>query len=377
MYRHKYAVLGAVAALAVTVACSNSANPMSPNAAVPGSGAAGPNGETLKIAAPGTTSPTGGSTATFPVTLTIANVAGTYKTFPVTYRYEVRNAAGTVVATGTQAAGPGGTTSISVGGSLPFDAALTWRVRAEYNGAFGPWSAAAAFRSPAGSYIRGNEVLDLLSDGRTVGEIRGAHTWLPGVGIRMDSWLSYVAYELPQNLQTGEFSFMATNVDEGNVGDKMKVMSMSEGCHTDITENDYRMTLEVRGSMYPSPGAIQMRIITGDSRPEAGRIEDSIRNMDARWDRSAWYFFKVFWNSNTYVAGYEIRVGGPTGPVHDFQSFHAAPYPYRPVPHCVYIGSTLARGGPQDSTHQGMTVKNLWVSGNARPTFPSIISMGQ
>ena len=361
MYRHKYAVLGAVAAVALTAACSNTANPVSPNAAVPGSGAAGPNGETLKIAAPGTTSPTGGATATF----------------PVTYRWEVRNAAGTTVASGTQAASSGSTTSIVVGAGVPFDAALTWRVRAEYQTAAGPWSAAASFRSPAGSFIRGNEVLDLLTDGTTVGQRRGNTQFIAGTGIRLNAWDSYVAYELPTNLQTGEFSFMATNVDEGNVGDKMKVMSMGEGCHTDITENDYRATLEVRGSMYPSPGAVQMRIITGDSRPEAGRIEDSIRSFPSGWDRSSWYFFKMHWNSTTHVAGYEIRVGGPTGPIQDAQSFHMAPFPYRPVPHCIYLGSTQARGGPQDSTHQGMTVKHVWVSGSARPTFPAIIGMGQ
>ena len=373
MYRHKYAVLGAVAAVALTVACSNTANPVSPNAAVPGSGAAGPNGETLKIAAPGTTSPSGGATATFPVTLTVANVSGQYSSFPVTYRWEVRNASNTTVATGTQAASTGSTTSIVVGAGVPFDAALSWRVRAEYQGAAGPWSTAASFRSPAGSFIRGNEVLDLLTDSTTVGDRRGSTTFVPGVGIRLNDWFSYVAYELPTNLQTGEYSFMATNVDEGNVGDKMKVMSMGEGCHGDITENDYRMTLEVRGSMYPSPGAVQMRIITGDARPEFGRIEDSIRSFPSSWDRSSWYFFRVHWNSNTHIAGYEIRVGGPTGPIQDAQSFHMAPFPYRPVPHCVYIGSTLARGGPQDSSHQGMTVKHVWVSGSPRPTFPAII----
>ena len=34
------------------MACSNAASPVSPNAGIPGSGAAGPSGETLKIAAP-------------------------------------------------------------------------------------------------------------------------------------------------------------------------------------------------------------------------------------------------------------------------------------------------------------------------------------
>ena len=376
MFRHKYAVFGAGCLLAVTVACSNTATPISPNAAVPGSFSAGPNGETLKIAAPGTTSPSGGATSSFPLTLTIANVNGTYATFPVSYRYEIRNAAGTTVATGTQAASSGATTSIVVNTTLAFDANHTWRVRAENGSSFGPWSAAASFKSPAGSFIRGNEVLDLLYDGATVGQRRGNTEFIPGVGIRLNAWDSYVAYELPQNLQTGEYSFMATNVDEGNVGDKMKVMSMGEGCHGDITSNDYRFTLEVRGNMYPQPGAVQGRIITGDADEHNGRITDFSR-VQVSWNRNAWYFFKLFWSAETGRAGYEIREGGPTGPFVLTESRGTSGHPYRPVPHCVYIGSPVARGGLQDSTHQGMIAKNVWVSGNPRPTFPSIIGMGQ
>lgn len=375
MYRHKSAVLGAVMAVAFTAACSNTANPISPNAAVPGSGAAGPSGETLKIAAPGTTAPTGGATASFPVTLTIGNVSGQYASFPVTYRYEIRNAAGTTVATGTQAAGSGSTTSIVVSGSLAFDAAHTWRVRAEYNGAFGPWSAAASFRSPAGSFIRGNEVLDLLTDGSTVGQKVGPVTFT-SQGARMDDGSAYIAYQLPENLQTGEFSFVATNVDEGNPGDKSKVMSIGEGCHIDVTDNDYRQTLELRGSIYPLPGTISYRIITGDSREEMHRISDS-RRVQLSWSRSNTYFFKMFWDSNNARAGYEIREGGPTGALMDAQTVGTSGHPYRPVPMCVYVGAPPTRAGVINQTHPGQTVRNVWVSGNPRPTFPTIIGKTQ
>ncbi len=374
MFRHKYAVFGAGCLLAATVACSNAGSPISPNAALPGSGSAGPSGETLKIAAPATVSPTGGARSDVGLVLVVGNVTGQYASFPVTYRYEVRNAAGTTVATGTQAAGSGSQTSIPVNASLAFDADHTWRVRAEYSGAFGPWSAAAAFKSPAGSYIKGNEVLDLLNDGKTVGEVRGSVTFVPGVGVRMNDGTGYIAYALPQNLQEGEFSFMATNVDEGNPGDKSKVMSMGEGCHDDVTDNDYRMTLEVRGSIYPSPGMISWRIITGDAREEMHRITDSVRTAMS-WNRSDWNFFRVWWR--TGQAGYEIRSGGPTGPVLDAQTHNTSGHVYRPVPHCVYVGAPPTRAGVINQTHPGMTVKQVWISGNARPQFPAIAGSGQ
>ncbi len=373
MFRHKYAVFGAGCLLAATVACSNTANPISPNAAVPGSGAAGPNGETLKIDAPATTAPTGGATSSFPLTLTVGNVAGKYASFPVTYRYEIRNAAGTTVASGTQAAGSGSVTSIVVSTTLAFDAAHSWRVRAEYNGAVGPWSGAASFRSPAGSFIRGNEALDLLNDGKTVGQAVGPVTFSAD-GAKMNDGSAYIAYALPQTLQEGEFSFMATNVDEGNPGDKSKVMSMGEGCHDDVTDNDYRNTLEVRGSIYPSPGTISWRIITGDSREEMHRITDSHRTSMS-WNRSDWNFFKIWWQAG--IAGYEIRSGGPTGAIIDAQTHGTSGHAYRPTPHCVYVGAPPTRAGVINQTHPGQIVKNVWISGNPRPTFPSIINRGQ
>lgn len=367
MFRHTYALFGAGCLLAATVACSNSGTPMSPNAALPGSPSAGPSGETLKIAAPGTVSPTGGARSDVGLVLVVGNVTGQYASFPVTYRYEVRNAANTVVATGTQAAASGAQTAIPVTASLAFDADHSWRVRAEYDGAFGPWSAWSAFKSPAGSYIKGNEVLDLLNDGKTVGQAVGPVTF-SSQGARLNDGSGYIAYALPTNLQEGEFSFMATNVDEGNAGDKAKVMSMGEICHDDVTDNDYRMTLEVRGSLYTFPGMISWRIITGDAREAFHRITDSVRTP-MTWSRNDWHFFKVWWRLGQ--AGYEIRSGSPTGALIDAQTHNTSGHPYRPVPHCVYVGAPPTRAGVINQSHPGMVVKNVWISGNPRPQFPS------
>lgn len=371
MLRHKYAVLGAGCLFAATVACSNTANPVSPNAAVPGSGAAGPNGETLKISAPGAAAPSGGATSAFPLTLTISNVSGTYASFPVTYRYEVRNAAGTTVASGTQAAGSGSSTSIVVSQTLAFDAAHTWRVRAEYNGAFGPWSAASAFRSPAGSFLHAQEALDLLTDGKTVGQAVGDVTFGPD-GATINSGAAYIAYPLQETLQAGEFSFVAQGIDEGNPGDKAKIISMGEGCHVDVTDNDYRVSVEVRGSDHPVPGIVAYRMITGDAGEEHS-IHDTNRHAHLPgWTRAQTYFVKLFWS--TGIGGYEIREGGPTGPIHDADTVTTDGHPYRPEQHCLYVGAPPSRGGVGNQSHPNMTVKNVWISANDRPSFPSIIS---
>ena len=47
---------------------------------------------------------------------------------------------------------------------------------------------------------------------------------------------------------------MILNGDEGNPGDKSKVFSMQEGPDVnDITTDDYRMTVELRGRNYGAP----------------------------------------------------------------------------------------------------------------------------
>jgi hypothetical protein len=373
MDRQKLAVLGAGCLLAASLGCSNSNSPVSPNSAVPGTGTAGPNGETLKIAAPGTVSPKGGETVELGFGLVIGNVSGTYATFPVTYRWEIRNAAGTTVASGTQAAGSGTTTSIGLSTDFDFDVPLTWRARAEYAGAFGPWSSAASFRTPAGSYMDADTILDLLTDGRTLGENHGAR--LTDEGAYFPTGETWIAYRLPQTIQDGEFSFIATGVDEGNPCDKCKVISMGEG-GGDVTANDYRFSLEVRGSLHPEPGIVAFRVITGDSSEGSGREFNSRRQEHhPGWSDEQTYFFKFFWR--TGVAGYEVREGGPDGPLHDGTTLSTGTHPYRPNPHYAFVGSPPARGGVGNSTHLGMTVKSVWISPHDRPNLPTVFRRPQ
>src|SRR5204862_6540948 len=92
--------------------------------------------------------------------------------------------------------------------ALNSDTDYTWRVRTSYQGAMGSWSSDGTFKSPVGAFIRGNEVRDPLTIGRTVGEIRGPVQFVPGVGLKLIAHESHVLYRLPQNLQAGEFSMM-------------------------------------------------------------------------------------------------------------------------------------------------------------------------
>jgi hypothetical protein len=340
-------------------------SPVSPSGSTGADTGAAADGSTLKATAPTAQSPTGGVRVEGQVVLRIANAQAKFATVPLTYRFEVFNQAGQRVYEADQVPQGNGTTSHAVTESLEFNKAHTWRARAEYFSAYGPWSASAAFVTPEGGYIRGNELMDPLTNGKTVGRVVGEVTFVPGKGARIENNLSRITYELPTTLQQGEYSFVAQGVDEGNIGSKVKVMSMGEG-HGDVTANDYRMTIEVRGRDYTTaPGTVSFRIITGEAG-NPGRVHDTRRRV-VPWTRSETNFFRMWWQTGR--AGYEIRRDGPNGPIKDQGSVVTDGHPYRPAPHVIHVGSPLARAGAKNSSHPQMTVRNVWVSGRPRPSF--------
>ncbi len=355
--------------LAAAVACSQPGSPSSPSP-VAQSSDLGPGGATLKAPAPTLQSPANGSqvTVTSNVPLTSGNVAGTNATFPITLEYEVKNAAGTVLVTAKVAQASGSTTTYTFANSLVTSAVYSWRVRATYNNAFGPWSSTFTFRAPdiPPPYMRGNEIFDPLTDSTTVGVVSGPVQWIPGVGVKMLHNTSRITYELPINLQEGSYSMMVTGVDESNPGDKSKIMSMQEG-YGGITDNDYRVTAELRGRYYVTPGAVQARIITGDAS-DHGRIFDTPRIV-CDFSDEAWYFWRISWRTGTFTL--EVRRDGPNGASVYEQTIGTGSRPYRPVPHVLHIGQPVGRAGEIDATAAGMIVKNVWVSSTStRPQFP-------
>ena len=378
MQYKKLIACASAAVLAAAIACSkNSDTPVSPTAAVPGASDAGPNGETLKATAPTPQSPTNNAQPD-QLVLTAGKSSGTYDQSlapAYSYEFEIKNAGGSTVCSATVGGGSDSSVSWTPSCVLEFDQPHTWRVRAVYQGAFGPWAAAATFRSPIGGYIRGNEVFDPLNNGKTVGQAIGAQL-IAGVGIRLNGHDSRVTYQLPETLQSGELSVMVTGVDEGNPGDKTKIMSMQEG-GGDLTTNDYRVTVEKRGASYTTPGAVTFRIIMGEADEHAGRIFDGDRFVPAAgFSDERWYFWKFTWQSPGR-ARLEVRQDGPQGGVIYDSSRGTGGFLYRPVPHIVHLGATVGRAGPADASIPGAIYKHLWISGRARPTFPGILQAPQ
>lgn len=356
-------VMCAIVILGFTVACGQrSASPVSPTpegAATPDAAA---DGSTLKASTPVAVSPVGGAQATDPLTLTASKATGKYADASMSYRFQVRSGSTVVYDSGViGGVGAGNNVTHTPTAALEPDTNVTWRVRAEYQGAFGSWSADAAFKTPVGAYIRGSEIRDPLTIGRTVGTPVGSVQFVKD-GLELMTADSHVRYQLPQTLSAGEFSLMVTGFDEGSPGDKSKIMSMQEG-GGDITTNDYRFTIEKRGSSYFQPGATTFRIIVGGGEHA---IFDSTR-LPVAYSDERWYFWKASWGSN--FAQVEVREDSPVGRVIYSQRVNTN-HAYNPQPHVVYLGSPVGRAGPIDASIPGTIYKNIWVSANPRPNFP-------
>lgn len=364
----KLVACASAAVLATAVACSkNSDTPVSPTGAQPAPVEAAADGSTLKATAPTPQSPinnqqpeqlvftAGRSSAPFE-----GSAANAFS-----YEFQVRRGTTTICTATVGAAGNNVSWTPGAACQLDFDAAYTWRVRATFQNAVGPWSADATFRTPIGGYITSNEIYDPLWNGRTVGDMTNA-TFVQGQGLRLNGHNSRVTYVFNQPLQQGEYSLMSTGYGEDSPGDKTKMMSMQEG-FGDLTANDYRFTAEKRGRSYSTPGAVQFRIIMGDSGEEH-RIFDSAR-IGIEFSDEKWYFWKFTWGTGR--AALEVREDGPGGRIIYADSRGTGGFAYRPLPHVIHVGANLSRAGEQDSSIPGALYKNIWVSSRPRPNFPN------
>jgi hypothetical protein len=367
MKQNNWLRLVAIAALGATIACGAAQTPTSPASASIGSGDAGASGETLKVGAPTPTSPIGGvQLTTSTIVLNFGAATGSYATISgLSYQIELKNPAGTVIANPTIT-----TTSYTVTATTTFDTVYSWRVRATYQGAVGPWSSTVTFKTQVAAFISGNTLYDPLTTGLTVGTRNGSTTFIAGQGLRLNDRDATNRYNLPTTLDSGEFSMMILGADEGAVGsDKSKVFSMQEGSD-DITTNDYRMTAELRGADYGGgPGAVTCRIITGNN-DDTSQIHDCTRLVLA-FNSSRWYFWSFTWNGNS--ARLKVQLDNEAGATIYSQGvgFNHA---YRPTPHTLWLGAPVGRAGNQDATISGGPIyKNVYAGPTARPSFPALL----
>jgi hypothetical protein len=353
----------AVCTLAVAIACSkHSSTPTSPTSATAANASANADGSTLKSSAPTPQSPVNNARpeGIGGVTLTVINAGIKYAPgAPVqfTYRFQVFNAAGAMV---YQALTPSGATTTShlVTAQLEGDQAYSWQARVEWQGEPWPWSPRATFIAPqTNGYIRGNELYDPLINGKSIGNVHGSPTFVPGVGLKFNGFTDYVDYQLQQTLTEGEFSVLITGMPGNTDGDKTKLISMGSD-YDDIITNERRMTLEKRGD---PPGVVAWRFITHDDQVDTEGAE----RQEVNFNPSLTYFIQASWRNNRFNV--LIREGGVGGrQVYNVgKSFKGRAYDHNP--HIIYLGAPVGRSGETAASVNEMTIRQVWVSARERP----------
>lgn len=368
----KVSLLGlcAGACAVALVACSKSPSaPTAPSAVVPAGAAtdaaAAADGSTLKVTAPVPQSPINNArpAASDSVVLVVGNSAAKFASnIPVFYHFQVFNAGGGNVVDAANIPAGAGTTSYQVTAALDGDQVYSWRARVEAGGGAGPWSTTNSFIAPQNDgYIRGSELYDPLSNGKTVGRlVGGPFSWVPGVGLRILAQTAYVRYQLDSTLTEGEFSLITSDMDKNTDGGKTKLFAMAQG-DEDIVTNDRRMTVEKRGD---PAGVVAWRFITHDDQVDT---EGPAERIEVNFDRSKAYFWRASWRNNVFRL--TIQEGGSDGrQIYNMgKSFQGRPYD--PTPHVIYLGSPIGRSGEDGASVDNVTYRQVWVSGRARPSF--------
>jgi hypothetical protein len=348
-----------VCALAIAIACGSQApSPSSPSPAVPGEAAANADGSTLKATPPTAVSPINGQKPDF-VRLVINNSSTKFaSSIPLTYRFEIYTAAGARVYQSSTVPAGQGQTAHEAAAALEGDQTYQWQARAEYLGIAGPWSTRASFVAPQNTgYIRGSELYDPLVAGKTIGNVVGDHTWIPGVGLKLNNHESYVWYRLEQPLTDGEYSILTTNVIYNTEGNKTKIMAMGEG-FDDIVTNDRRMTVEKRGD---PPGIVAWRMITHHDQVDTEGAE----REQVFFDPAETYLWEATWRNNFF----NVRIvrGGANGTTIYEKGKPFSGDPYDPNPHIVYLGAPVGRSGPEGASVPEVIYRHVWVSSRPRP----------
>jgi len=132
------------AVLFISSGCSSTTTPLSPTTSTTAAATAAP-GTSLKATSPVAQSPVNDQQVTALTTTLVATAATPqFATITLQYRFQVFNDTGTLVLdSGLQNAPTWAEATV-----LTPLKRYTWRVRAEYQGAAGAWSAAASFRTP-------------------------------------------------------------------------------------------------------------------------------------------------------------------------------------------------------------------------------------
>ena len=206
------------------------------------------------------------------------------------------------------AEGAGGQTTFTPSVELQPTSRLYWRARVSQSGTTSAWSSTGMFRTKLVGFLRSGEVYDPLIHEETVGTRFGSTTFVAGVGIRLNTEASYVQYELPSTMTSGEFSVDVQGLAPNGPDHKLKIFSMMDG-PGDLYLSNYQVSTMYRGVEGNPPMAIAFKAVFGGGtpiEPDFGQRSAGIRFLNP----TTTYHWKATWGSEFRLL---VREGGIAG----------------------------------------------------------------
>lgn len=238
---------------------------------------------------------------------------------------------------------------------------MYWRARAVQGSSNSEWSTPATFKTKLVGYNRPGELYDPLIHGETIGTVVGSVSFIDGKGVQLNSQNSYVRYQLPTTLTSGEFSVLVENLAPGAPGSKFKIFSMQSGTGN-LIDNLYMSNVQYRGAIDGNPdNSISFKALYGSSA-EHRKFEPNFANRVVRLlDPSKKYFWKWTWGSEVRLL-VQDGIGGAT--VYDYGVPTAGNY--APSPHYAFLGANTV-GSVEEGSRPGAIISQVWISNKPRP----------
>jgi hypothetical protein len=369
------AVLTVGACIAVIAGCGSGASdsrqvPITPTTpSTPGGGGGG----SVTLTTPAPVSPVNGEqTSTLRPTLVVQNTTSSNQGGTRTYEFQISDrtdftlesslTASFLVAVSQTGIPEGdGRTSFTPSSDLQPTTRMYWRARAVQGSTISDWSSPAMFRTKLVGYNRPGELYDPLIHSESVGTVEGAHTWIPGRGLRLDAETAYVRYQLGEALTSGEFSVEVEGLRPNGPDHKLKVFTMNDR-DADPSFSDMYMAAMYRGINGNPANCIAFKAVFGSQSriAEPDRAQRNAAVMSLNPSRT--YFWKATWGSDFRLV---VLDGGITGnSIYDLAISEGGTLRGA----FAWLGSTQARFGTDAGTFPGATYRNLWIGNRPRPS---------
>lgn len=260
------------------------------------------------------------------------------------------------------AEGTGGQTTFAPATDLQPTTRLYWRVRATQGSTTSAWSTTATFRTKLVGFIRAGELYDPLIHSETVGTRVGSTDFIDGVGLRINDQRSWVRYDLPMVISSGEFSADVMGLAPNGPDHKLKILTMSDTTGDHYLSN-YQVSTMYRGVAGNPPNCIAFKAVFGGGspiEPEFPQREAGIRFLNP----ATVYHWKATWGDEFRLS---VREGGLSGNVIYNLGFSSNGRTYQPPRHYAYLGSTNGLSTLEPGSFPGAVYRNVWMGNRPRP----------